>query len=157
MRHRHVASPTAIAKFTESLNPFGPEMLRQFQAISAGKPETQTRASALSEFLAEASKALVRCASTLQYEAATLPTQQMKQTVPAEMFTERQQQLSRLDGGVEIDGTQRRKLDPTPEEPLGHIAAEEDATVLANHPVRNAYREVPLTAIPCFQRIANLN
>lgn len=125
--------------------PFGPEMLRQFQAIRAGKPDAETGASALSQFLAEASKALVRCASTLQYEAATLPARQMKQIVPADKFTDRQQQLSRLDGGFEIDGTRRNKLEPTPEEPLGHIAAEEDAAALANRPARNAYREVPLT------------
>ena len=83
----------------------GPEMVRQLQAISAAKPETETGAFALKEFLAKASKALVRCASTLQYEAATLPARQMKQIVPREKFTHRQQELSRLDGGLEIDGT----------------------------------------------------
>ena len=46
---------------------------------------------------------------------------------------------------MEIDGTEREKLEPTPGEPLGHIAAEEDAAALANRPVRNAYRDVPLT------------
>lgn len=40
---------------------------------------------------------------------------------------------------------QRINLKHTPEEPLGHIAAEQDAAALANRPVRNAYREVPLT------------
>ena len=69
----------------------------------------------------------------------------MQQEVPAEKLTPRQQELSRLDGGYEIDGTQRRKLEPTPEEPLGHIVAEEDEAALANRPVGNAYREVPLT------------
>ena len=77
----------------------GPEMVRQLQAISAAKPETETGAFALKEFLAKASKALVRCASTLQYEAATLPARQMPQIVPDAKFTYRQQQLSRLDGG----------------------------------------------------------
>ena len=132
--------------------PMGPEMLREFQAISAAKPEEAAgigddanAPSALTEFLAQACNALVRCASTLQYEAATLPARQMQQRVPAEKFTPRQQELSRLDGGLEIDGTQRQKLEPTPEEPLGHIAAEEDQAALANRPVRNAYREVPLT------------
>ena len=69
----------------------------------------------------------------------------MKQRVPAEKFTPRQQELSRLDGGLEIDGTQREKLEPSPDEPLGHIVAEEHRATLANRPVRNAYREVPLT------------
>ena len=125
--------------------PMGPEMLRQFELASAAKPGAESQASALKEFLAEASKALLRCASTLQYEAATLPARQMKQEVPREKFTLRQQQLSRLDGGLEIDGTERDKLEPTPEEPLGHIAAEANAAVLANRPVGRPYRDVPLT------------
>ncbi len=80
-----------------------------------------------------------------QHEAATLPATQMKQKVPAEKFTSRQQELSRLDGGLEIDGTQRGTLEPTPDEPLGHIVAEQHRADLENRPVRNAYREVPLT------------
>ena len=66
----------------------GPEMLREFQAISAAKPEEAAgigddanAPSALTKFLAQACNALVRCASTLQYEAATLPARQMQQTV----------------------------------------------------------------------------
>ena len=117
----------------------GPEMLRQFQVLSAAKPETSagvakpgaTPSSALQEFLAESTRALIECASTLQYEAATLTATQMKQEVPAEKFTPRQQELSRLDGGLEIDGTQREKLEPTPDEPLGHIVAEEHRAALA--------------------------
>ena len=132
----------------------GPEMLRQFQAISAAKPETETGPSVLSEFLAEASKALVRSASTIQYEAATLPARQMKQTVPAEKFTHRQQQLSRLDGGLEIDGTKRIKLEPTPEEPLGHIAAEHWPIALCG--AHTAKYLSPAAKTPCCRRIDNL-
>ena len=95
----------------------GPEILRQFELDSAAKPGAESQASALKEILVEASKALLRCASTVQYEAATLPARQMKQQLPREKFTLRQQQLSRLDGGLEIDGTERDKLEPTPEEP----------------------------------------
>ena len=69
----------------------------------------------------------------------------MKQKVPAEKFTTRQQELSRLDGGLEIDGTERQTVEPTPDEPLGHIVAEEHRADLENRPVRIAYREVPLT------------
>ena len=83
----------------------GPEMLRQFQAFSAERPE-----SSISAVFAEISKALIACASTIQYEAATLSATQTKQEVPVEKFTRRQQELSRLDGGVEIDGTQRKTL-----------------------------------------------
>ena len=60
----------------------------------------------------------------------------MKQKVPAEKFTTRQQELSRLDGGVEIDGSQRETLPPTPEEPLGHIVAEEHKAALEKRPLR---------------------
>ena len=80
----------------------GPEMARQLQAFSVGKPEAETGAFALTEFLAKASKALVCCASTLQYEAATLLARQMKQAVPHEKFTHRQQELSRLGGGLGV-------------------------------------------------------
>ena len=68
----------------------------------------------------------------------------MQQTAPTDKFTLRQQQLSRLDGGLELDGSQRPKLDVTPDEPLGHISAEEERATLEGRPVRNAYRCVPL-------------
>ena len=45
----------------------GPEMLRRFQSFSAGKPESDINA-----LFKEISKALIACAVTLQYEAATL-------------------------------------------------------------------------------------
>ena len=85
--------------------PMGPELLRQFQAFSAKKPDdTDGEASppTLTKFLKQIGEALVRCASTLQYEAADLPAKQMRQKVPEDKFTERQQDLSRLDGGLEI-------------------------------------------------------
>ena len=65
--------------------------------------------------------------------------------MPRAKFTHRQQELSRLDGGLEIDGTQRDELQHTPAEPLGHIAAEEGRSALRHCSVQNAYREVPLT------------
>ena len=120
--------------------PLGPEMLRQFHDFSAGKPESN-----IATLFAEFANALVECASTVQYEAATLSATQMKQEVPKEKFTPRQQELSRLDGGLELDGTKRDTLQPTPDEPLGHIVLEENRAALENRPVRNTYREVPLT------------
>jgi hypothetical protein len=124
----------------------GSEVFRQLQAFSAEKPEdSEATTPTFHKFVAEVAQSLVQCASTLQYEAARLPAKQMKQEVPAEKFTLRQQELSRLDGGSEIDGTQRETLEPTPDEPLGHIVAEEHRATLENRPVRNAYREVPLT------------
>jgi hypothetical protein len=119
----------------------GPEMFQQFQSFSAEKPDEST----ISALFQEISKALVACASTLQYEAATLSARQMKQEVPVEKFTPRQQELARLDGGVEIDGTQRDTLQPTPDEPLGHVVTEENNALLESRPTRNTYRDVPLT------------
>ena len=54
--------------------------------------------------------ALLRCAETTQYEASTLPASQMTQSVLPEKFTKKQQTQSRLDGGVELDGTSREIL-----------------------------------------------
>ena len=64
--------------------------------------------------------ALIRCAETLQYEASTLPAKQMGQTVLPEKFTAKQQKQSRLDGGVELDGSQRQLLPVTAPELPGH-------------------------------------
>eukprot|EP00959_Pyramimonas_sp_CCMP1952_P359294 7523314-Pyramimonas_sp.AAC.1 len=53
----------------------------------------------LRSLLEELKQALISCAESLQYEASTLPATQMRQTVLAEKFTTRKQQLqSRLDG-----------------------------------------------------------
>jgi len=68
--------------------------------------------------------ALIRCAETLQYEASTLPAKQMGQIVPPEKFTEKQQKQSRLDGGIELDGSHRQLLPVTAPELLGHHVLE---------------------------------
>jgi hypothetical protein len=64
--------------------------------------------------------ALIRCAETLQYEASTLPAKQMGQTVLPEKFTQKQQRHSRLDGGIELDGSRRQLLPVTAPELPGH-------------------------------------
>ena len=114
--------------------PAGPELLQQFKNAS---PTTS-----LTKLLADIGNALVQCASTLQYETATLPAKQMQQAVPVEKFIARQQELSRLDGGLEIDGSNRQNVDPSPEEPLGHIAAEGDKATLENpyEKIANKYK-----------------
>ena len=56
----------------------------------------------------------------MQYEASTLPAKQMGQTVLPEKFTEKQQKQSRLDGGIELDGSQRKYLPVTAPELPGH-------------------------------------
>ena len=64
--------------------------------------------------------ALIRCAETLQYEASTLPATQLGQTVLPEKFTQKQQKHSRLDGGIELDGSRRQLLPVTAPELPGH-------------------------------------
>ena len=64
--------------------------------------------------------ALIRCAETLQYEASTLPAKQMGQTVLPEKFSQKQQKNSRLDGGIELDGTKRQFLPVTAAELPSH-------------------------------------
>ena len=59
-------------------------VLREFQEFSAGKPDVNP-----SDFFTESKRALIECAATLQYEAATLPATQLEQDVPAEKFTQR--------------------------------------------------------------------
>ena len=75
---------------------------------------------ALHNLFQDFKNALIRCAETLQYEASTLPAKQMGQTVLPEKFTAKQQKQSRLDGGVELDGSQRQLLPVTAPELPGH-------------------------------------
>ena len=103
----------------------GPEILRQLKDSSAEKPESHSTVAARKpcpkEFFTEICNAVIRGASTIQYESATLSAIQIKQQAPAEKFTLHQQGLSRLAGGEEIDGMKRDLVQPMPEGPLGHL------------------------------------
>ena len=102
--------------------------------------------------LLEAMKeALVRCAETLQYEASTLPAAQMRQTVLPEKFTKKQQIRSRLDGGVELDGSVRAFLETTREERLGHQVLEQTRAVAEEREARPSYSQVSLQG--CHQSL----
>ena len=79
---------------------------------------------ALKSFFEAVKGALLSCAATLQYEASTLPAEQMNQTVLPEKFTKKQQYQSRLDGGVELDGSKREELAITADELPGHHVLE---------------------------------
>ena len=127
--------------------PLAARVLQEFQETCAAKPGGMAASSSvgIKEFFAGITRALIECAATLQYEAATLPATQLLQPGRPEKFTPRQQELSRLDGGMEIDGTTRDMLETTPDEPLGHIVAEQHKAILEGRPERNAYRDVPLT------------
>ena len=79
---------------------------------------------ALKSFFEAVKGALLSCAATLQYESSTLPAEQMNQTVLPEKFTKKQQYQSRLDGGVELDGSKREELAITADELPGHHVLE---------------------------------
>ena len=78
----------------------------------------------LKSFFAAVKNALLSCAATLQYESSTLPAEQMGQTVLPEKFTKKQQYQSRLDGGMELDGSKREELAITADELPGHHVLE---------------------------------
>ena len=76
----------------------------------------------LSLFLDHMRTAVLEAASTIQYDAATLPAKQLSVETLPEVFTERQQLQSRMDGGMEVDGiTTRPRIEVTPAEPQGHV------------------------------------
>ena len=90
-------------------------------------------------------EALVRAASTVQYDSATLPARQLNQSVPPEPFTTRQQAVSRMDGGPEADG-KRRSLVQLREAPAWeHIEREKRVAAAEGRPPQHSFRAVPLT------------
>ena len=122
----------------------------------------------IARLLEDLRRALISCASSLQYDASALPARQMGQMVRPEKFTRKQRIQSRLDGGEEIDGSRRAHLPVTEEEDLGHIAREKLRASAQREVPRNSYKEVELTGchlslLPhyrqrhCFQRFTPLD
>jgi len=83
----------------------------------------------LHNLLQELNTALLRCAETLQYEASTLPAKQTGETVLPEKFTQKQRHQSRLDGGIELDGSRRMCLPVTAQELPGHHVLEQRKSI----------------------------
>ena len=94
---------------------------KELEIIEKFKNHNQAELHNLLEALKEA---LIACAETLQYEASTLPAKQMGQDVLPEKFTLKQQKQSRLDGGEELDGSRRPRLEVTEPELPGHHVLE---------------------------------
>jgi hypothetical protein len=88
---------------------------------------------------------LLNAAATIQYDSATLPAEQLGQLVLPETFTRKQQHQSRLDGGIEIDGSSREHLDITDAAEPGHISRERNIASSEDRPSRGAFKFVPLT------------
>ena len=105
-------------------------------------------------------EAVLKAASTLHYDAATLPGKQLGVPLLPEPFTKQHRLKSRLDGGWEIDGeTKRDLIEVTPEEKQGHIVREQTLAEAQGRSSRNAYRHVPLTGchqsmLPCYRSSA---
>ena len=105
----------------------------------------------LHNLLRELQQALISCAESLQYEASNLPASQMGQTVLPEKFTKKQQLQSRLDGGLELDGTRRLLLESTPQELPGHHVREHSRAHAEQRPLLSFYSQVPLQG--CHQSL----
>ena len=105
----------------------------------------------LHSLLEDMKLALLRCAETLQYEASVLPAMQMGQTVLPEKFSKKQQAQSRLDGGLELDGTSRQLLETTEEEPPGHRVLEQRRAAAERVPPVSFYSQVSLQG--CHQSL----
>ena len=118
------------------------EIIEQFK-----KPDQ----SGLYKLLEECKAALISCAETLQYEASTLPAQQMGQSVPPEKFTRKQQNHSRLDGGVELDGSRRHLIEVTAPELPGHHEIEKRRSQAEGRPAVSMYSQASLQG--CHQTL----
>ena len=99
----------------------------------------------LMNLLHGAREKLLECAATIMYDCALLPAKQLDEKVLPEPFSRKQQLQSRLDGGEEIDGSKREKLEVTAPEPSGHVVHECATAEAEQRACRNFYREVPLT------------
>lgn len=105
----------------------------------------------LHSMLQQLSQAMISCVESLQYEASTLPAAQMRQTVLPEKFTKKQQLQSRLDGGVELDGSRRQLLETTPQELPGHHVLEHRRAHAEQRPPLSLYTQVSLQG--CHQSL----
>lgn len=90
-------------------------------------------------------EALVRAASTVQYDSATLPARQLNQSVPPEPFTARQQAVSRMDGGPEPDGKKRSLVQVRTASAWEHIEREKRVAAAEGRPPQHSFRAAPLT------------
>ena len=99
----------------------------------------------LDQTVQETQDALLQTASSLQYDSAILTARQLNVVVDPEPFSRKQQQQSRLDGGIEPDGSVRDHLPVALRVPLKHIAKEDVASQSEERSKRNSFAEVPLT------------
>ena len=95
----------------------------------------------LTQWCEKARDAVLRAASTLQYDSAVLPGAQLGVALRPEPFTSLQQRRSRYDGQVEEahDNAPLRPLIPvTRSERNGHLKLEEEKAIAAHTNLRKA-------------------
>ena len=91
---------------------------------------------------------LLGAAATVQYESAREPGVQLGVSVAPEPFTALQQRQSRMDGGLEDDGSRRDLVQLAPPFLQPHMAAEQRQAAAEGREARVgtvAFKEVPLT------------
>ena len=91
---------------------------------------------------------MLRAASTLQYDSAILPGNQLGVPLRPEPFTTLQEKRSRYDGQVENahdEKPMRPLIAVTGREPNGHLKSEEAKATAEQRPMRHPYKELPLT------------
>ena len=91
-------------------------------------------------------EALLKAACTVQYDSSVTVANQLNIKVPPEIFTAKQQRQSRMDGGEEMNGTQREFLPVNEEEVKIHIAREKQAA--------RAQNRRPLIASSAFKELS---
>ena len=98
----------------------------------------------LHSLLQKLRQAIMSCAESLLYEASILPAAQMRQAVLPDKITNKQQLQSRLDGGVELDGSRRQLLETTTQELPGHHVLEHRRAHAEQRPLLSLYSQVSL-------------
>jgi hypothetical protein len=130
--------------------------LKQLFAANA----TERGEDELTQWCQQTREAVLRAACTLQYDSAVLTGTQLGVTLRPEPFTKQQQKRSRFDGQVE-EADDSAPLRPiiaiTQREPNGHIRTEEEMSIAEQRPMRNPYKELPLTGatqsmMPMYRR-----
>ena len=86
-------------------------------------------------------------AATKQYDSAVVSGEQLGVT-QKEVFTQKQRERARLDGGVEEDGTEREGVQVVPRPVPAHVQREQNEAEALGRPLRDAYRAMPLSGAP---------
>ena len=100
----------------------------------------------LKQYLNDLRDKVLHAASSIQYDSATASARQFQQEVLPEPFTPKQRMQSKLDGGLEADGTTHRRLiECRDAEPKGHVWRERECAQHEQRDYRSEWSEVPLT------------